>query len=316
MKKRFLLITVLLLLALSSSVHAQADYHRIVVLGDPHLPFSTERHTDPAKQDRVVAAKVKVRDDINGWNDVSLVAVVGDLVAETGLIQEYDTVQTYFAYLSKPLAPVTGNHDFAYTDQRSATGKFPRGDAPSRQLKFQRFRDTFGLPELSYTKTLGNYFLIFLSAEMNTSTYLLQYSQEQLQWLRGELEKHKHQPTLIFTHPPLKDTLPRYNRYANTPGFFAQPYEAVHQLLTDYPQVLIWVSGHTHTPPTNPDFASQMNWYDDRVLNLHNTDMDRETIWTHSIYLYADQIVIKTFNHRTEEWVNEFERVLPVSRSF
>ena len=81
MKKRFLLITVLLLLALSSSVHAQADYHRIVVLGDPHLPFSTERHTDPAKQDRVVAAKVKVRDDINGWNDVSLVAVVGDLVA-------------------------------------------------------------------------------------------------------------------------------------------------------------------------------------------------------------------------------------------
>ena len=57
-----------------------------------------------------------------------------------------------------------------------------------------------------------------------------------------------------------------------------------------------------------------MNWYDDRVLNLHNTDMDRETIWTNSIYLYADQIVIKTFNHRTGEWLENMERVVTISR--
>jgi 3',5'-cyclic-AMP phosphodiesterase len=313
LKQRSMLLTALFLFFLLSSVHAQNAYQRIVVLGDPHLPFSTERYTDPAIQDRIVAAKIKVRDDINGWDDVSLVAVVGDLVAETGIIQEYETAQTYFAHLSKPLALVDGNHDFAYTDKRGPTGNFPRGDAASRRLKFQRFRDTFGMSALSYTKTLGNYFLVFLSAEMETSTYLLQYSPEQLQWLHDELQKHNNQPTLIFTHPPLKDTLSHYNKNANTPGFYAQPSEALHQLLADNPQVLLWVSGHTHTPATHPDFASKINWYDDRVLNLHNMDMDKETIYTNSIYLYDGQIVIKTFNHQSGQWADELERVLPVS---
>ncbi len=312
MRKRLGLFFAVLIFMASLAV-AEPRPLRIVVLGDPHLPFSTERFTDPAKQDRVLAAKIKVRDDINGWDDVTLVAVVGDIVAETGTVPEYETAKNYFSHLSKPFAPVTGNHDFAYKELRGPTGIFLRGDAASRRSNLQRFRDAFGLRELSYTRTMGQYLLVFLSAEMDASTYLLQYSPDQLLWLRAQLEKHKHQPTLIFTHPPLKDTLSRYNKYANTPGFYAQPHEDVHQLLADYPQVLLWVSGHTHTPPTNADFASEINWYDGRVLNLHNTDMDRETIWTRSLYLYPDRVVIRTFNHRNGEWMQELERVLPLS---
>ena len=285
--------------------HAQSDYQRIVVLGDPHLPFSTERTSDPDKQTQIVAAKIKVRDDSNGWDDVALVAVVGDIVAETGIPREYDTAKLYFSHLNKPLALVNGNHDFAYTDIRGPNGNFPRGDAASRRLKLQRFRDTFQMPALSYTKTLGNYLLIFLSAEMETSRYLLQYSPEQLRWLRDQL---------IFTHPPLKDTLSHYNKHANTPGFYAQPHEEVQQLLSDFPQIRLWVSGHTHTPATNPDFASPINWHNERVLNLHNADMDRETIWTNSIFLHDNEIVIKTFNHRTGEWMENLERVVTISR--
>ena len=312
LKQKILFLFLLVLLVCLPTVHAQSDYQRIVVLGDPHLPFSTERHLDPDRQNRVVAAKIKVRDDINAWNDVALVAVVGDLVAETGIEPEYETARLYFAHLNKPIALVDGNHDFAYTDNRGPTGNFPRGDAASRRLKLQRFRDTFRMPSLSYVKTLGNYLLIFISAEMESSRYLLQYSPEQLQWLRTQLERHPGQPTLIFTHPPLKDTLSRYNKYANTPGFYAQPHEEIDQLLADYPQIRLWVSGHTHTPATNPDFAAPINWYNKRILNLHNADMDRETIWTNSIFLYNDQIVIKTFNHKTGEWLADLERAVPV----
>ena len=313
LKEKILAALLFVLLLPLPFAHAQSDYQRIVVLGDPHLPFSTERTSDPDKQNRIVAAKIKVRDDINGWDDVALVTVVGDLVAETGIAQEYETAKLYFAHLNKPIALVDGNHDFAYTDNRGPTGNFPRGDAASRRLKLQRFRDTFRMPALSYTKTLGNYLLIFLSAEMETSRYLLQYSPEQLRWVRSQLERHPGQPTLIFTHPPLKDTLSRYNKYANTPGFYAQPYEDVEQLLSDYPQIRLWVSGHTHTPATNPDFASPINWHNERVLNLHNADMDRETIWTNSIFLHDNEIVIKTFNHRTGEWLENLERVVTIS---
>ena len=314
LKQKILFLALLVLLVCLPTVHAQSDYQRIVVLGDPHLPFSTERYNDPEKQNRVVAAKIKVRDNINSWDDVALVAVVGDIVAETGIASEYDTAKIYFTHLNKPVALVDGNHDFAYTDNRGPTGNFPRGDAASRRLKLQRFRDTFRLPALSYTKTLGNYLLIFLSAEMETSRYLLQYSPQQIRWLRDQLERHPGQPTLIFTHPPLKDTLSRYNKNVNTPGFYAQPHEEVQQLLSDYPQIRLWVSGHTHTPATNPDFASPINWYNERVLNLHNADMDRETIWTNSIFLHDNEIVIKTFNHRTGEWLEKLERVVTISR--
>ena len=163
LKQKILFLALLVLLVCLPTVHAQSDYQRIVVLGDPHLPFSTERTSDPDKQNRVVAAKIKVRDDINSWDDVALVAVVGDIVAETGNASEYDTAKIFFAHLNKPVALVDGNHDFAYTDNRGPTGNFPRGDAASRRLKLQRFRDTFRLPALSYTKTLGNYLLIFLA---------------------------------------------------------------------------------------------------------------------------------------------------------
>lgn len=304
---------VLFLILIASLARVEPQYFRIVVLGDPHLPYSTERFTDPVKEDQAIAAKIKVRDDINGWDDVSLVAVVGDLVAETGTEEEYKIVRSYFEYLSKPLAPVTGNHDFRYEDHRNAAGRLIRGDAESRRLKMQRFRDTFGLASLSYTKEKGPYLLVFLSAEMESdSSYLLQYSGKQLQWLRGELEKHKEKPTLIFTHSPLKDTLTAYNGYANSPNFYAQPHEELRQLLAHFPQVFLWVSGHTHTPPTNANYNAEINLYDGRIWNIHNADMDRETIWSNSLYLYTDRVVIRTFNHRKGQWMDELERVLPV----
>ena len=312
MWKRTLLL-VLCLLCLVSVAGAEPPYHRIVVLADPHLPYSTERHTDPQKQDQVLAAKVKVRDDLNAWRDVALVAVVGDLTAETGTKEEYQTAKTYFDGLSQPLAPVNGNHDFRYADERNPAGKLVRGDSKNRLLKLQRFRDAFGLASLSYTRQLGAYLLVFLSNEMEEdSPLLLQFSGKQLQWLRSTLENHRNRPTLVFTHSPLRDTLTNYNRYANTPNFYAQPAAELQEILAENPQVFLWVSGHTHTPPTNPDFHSDINWYAGHVLNLHVPDMDRETIWSRSLYLYPDHVVVKTFNHRTGGWLNELELSVPL----
>lgn len=290
-----------------SRIHAEA-YHRIVILGDPHIPFSSERFKDPLRQDRILAAKIKVRDDINGWQDVDLVAIVGDLCAETGSVEEYAAVQKYFRHFQAAIAPVTGNHDFGYADRRNMDGKLVRGTAEVKRDKLERFKQVFGLHQLSYTKKLGPYLLIFLSAEMTNSQFLLQYSPQQLEWLKSQLAQNAEKPTLIFTHPPLRDTLTSYNRNANTPHFYSQPHEDLRKLLQESPQVLLWVSGHTHTPPTNENFHSDINQFSQQGWNIHNTDMDRETIWTRSLYLYPNRIVIKTFNHKTEKWLDELEK--------
>lgn len=311
----FLLICFLSLSFFQSTVFATADYYRIAILGDPHLPFSTERFNDPVKQEKVFATKLKVRNDINSWDDVALVAVVGDIVAESGSTLEYDSAKQYFADFSAPIMPVTGNHDFVYADRQTSSGKLIRGDSSSRGLKLERFREAFGLKHLSYTKELGPYLLVFLSLESDNPAFLLaQYSPEQLQWLREQLQKQPDKPTLIFSHPPLKDTLLPYNKSANTPSFYAQPHHEIHQLLADYPQIFLWVSGHTHTPPNNVNFHSENNLFDGRVWNIHNTDMDRETIWTRSLYLYPDKVVVRTFNHRTGQWLDDVERIITRSR--
>jgi len=76
------------------------------------------------------------------------------------------------------------------------------------------------------------------------------------------------------------------------------------------PQVFLWVSGHTHTSPKEESFASAINVYKKRIANIHNTDMNREKIWTNSLFLYPDKVDVKTYNHKSKKWESEFERTI------
>ena len=63
-------------------------YYRVVVLGDPHLPVRILHHPHKADQEKILAAKNAVIDDINSWPDVDAVAVVGDLVEQRAVPKE------------------------------------------------------------------------------------------------------------------------------------------------------------------------------------------------------------------------------------
>jgi len=78
----------------------------------------------------------------------------------------------------------------------------------------------------------------------------------------------------------------------------------------EYPQVFMWVSGHTHTSPKEESYSSNINIYAKRITNIHNSDMDRETIWTNSLLLYPDKVIVKTFSHRKKSWLKEIERTV------
>lgn len=284
------------------------DYYRIVVLADPHYPFKPTVSNNPAKRQKRVTAKLKAIEDINAWNDVDLVVIVGDIVAVSGTTAEYAQAKEFVSKINKPLAIIAGNHEYMYSDHQNAKGRYPWGTAELRQEKLTRFRETFGLTNHYYSRMLGKYHLLFLSPDAVNGRYLTEISDHQIKWLDSQLQENSKSPVLIFFHAPLENTLLQYNQKVNKPNFVAQPATKLRAIITENPQIKAWVSGHTHTPPTNPSFKHSVNIFQGGVLNIHNSDMERQTIWTNSLYLYEDRIVIKTFNHKIGEWLSEMER--------
>ena len=47
-------------------------------------------------------------------------------------------------------------------------------------------------------------------------------------------------------------------------------------------------------------------------IGLLYIDMDRTTVWTNSLYLYSDKIVVKTFDHGRKIWMEDLERTFIV----
>lgn len=286
-------------------------YQRILILSDAHLPFVPRENPNPAKEQRIMAAKQSIIADINAWDDVGRIVATGDLLGSYGTEAEYAAARAFFGKLNKPVFAIAGNHDYIYIG-RDPEFRFIRGDAAERKAKLERFKQAFNQQQLYYTEESGRYLLVFLSTDSLDSKVLCQFSSPQMSWLADVLAKNKNRPTIVFAHAPLAGTLTNYNLYINKPSFIAQPETEIRDLLRQNSQVFMWVSGHTHTPATNKDFDSPINLYDGRVHDIQNPDLDREVIWTNSLYLYPDKVVIKTFRHSDKTWLDSLERTIEV----
>ncbi len=220
--------------------------------------------------------------------------------------------QVFFslAGIKKPVAVIPGNRDFIYRDEPSANGKLQRATAKEREMKLERFKNSYGLENLYYSKKVGDYLLVFLAPDKTDSQYLCELSEKQLKWLKKTLAENTTTPTLLFFHAPLAGTLADYNKDVNTANFIAQPKEKIDEIIEGNPQIVLWVAGHTHTPATNSSFAAPLNLYQNRVWNIHNADLDRKTIWTNSLYLYPEQVVVKTYNHKTGQFIDADQRII------
>lgn len=281
---------------------------RVVAISDIHY----EKGVTPQAQ-REMQRKLAVARDISAWEDVALVAVTGDIVARNGTPEEYGEAWEFLEAIAKPRAVVAGNHEYLYADP-SGSGRFRRATAGQQREKLERFKKFFDQPQLYYTKTLNGYLLVFLSTDAAGGRFTTEISPEGLGWLEKELAANRALPTLLFFHAPLKGTLENYDPKINGDQRIAQPVEAIRAILAANPQVLLWVSGHTHTPATNPSYKSDVNLYEGRVVNIHNADFKRGTIWTNSIFLCPEEIVVKTWDHEARAWMPGLDRVIPVGR--
>ena len=294
--------------------HGDREYYRIVVLSDPHLPVKLKKHKNAATRKIIREQKLKVIQDINGWSDVDEITVTGDIAAQFGVESEYAYAKKYFSGFASPLHILAGNHDYIYEDEPSENGKNVWADAAGRQRKLDRFKEIWQMPSLSYVKEAGGCRLFYLSPE-SLEKYSVALSQQQLAWLRQELAKAPQKPAIVFFHAPLAGTLADYNKSVNHPNAIAQPEAAIDQLLRDNPQVFLWVSGHTHTPATEPSYADEkINLYAGRVMDIHTSTLDRTMVWSNSLYLYPDRVEVKTFNHTEGRWEDKLDRQIRLPR--
>ncbi len=310
--------TVMLLIVLMSIMPVWATkvmddtYHHILVISDIHYPTKSRNTFDEATKTRIISNKTKVMIELNRWEDVELVAYLGDFVADGGAPEEYKGVQTLMGLLQKPYVAVAGNHEWSYVDKRNEKGKLALAGPEMRKAKYDTFNSIMGIKDAAYrTKTIGNYFLVFLSPDLYGTKHLVEINDTQIQWFKEQLESHKDMPTIVFFHAPLLGTLMNYEEDINVPKKVAQPVGPISEILAENPQVFMWVSGHTHTSPETASFAHPINLYQGRVVNIHNPSWEQEPIWTNSIFLFPDKVLVRTFNHEEGEWEEEYDRIFP-----
>jgi 3',5'-cyclic-AMP phosphodiesterase len=305
---------------------AEKGYSHIAVLSDLHLPG------------RILQQKEKAIDTLNTWSDLDMIVVLGDICEDHGSVEEYAFAKRFLGKLKKPFFPIVGNHEYIYYDinpfnpkEKIAKGKHVvAASGTARRTKLERFKETFALPEIYYTKRVDPYLLVFLSIDHLYVSYRTALSDTQLDWLRAELGKNRGIPTIIFFHGPLEGTIGGENLVDNDPvNYMVQPYREIRKILVENPQVFLWVSGHAHIAPTNANFSHPINLYERRVMNIHNPDMNgssylsekdqkgkkHEDIWTNSLFLYPDRVVVKTYDHEKMAWMESLTREIKAPRT-
>lgn len=284
-------------------------YHRIVVLSDTHLPSDN----DQAKQLAIAT--------INSWVDVDRVAVLGDVVATCGTPDQFAYAKTFLGKVSKPLRMIGGNHDYIYPDgypRNPQTGRSLKEESPqARLVKLDRQKATWELPQLYYSERLGPYLQVYLTCDGLYTNNYTEMSFRQLQWFADELARNPTVPTIVFFHGPLKGTYSANRINPRTPDSgFAEPAGVIRAILEENPQVFLWVAGHLHIPTEAEDFAADMNLYAGRIWNIHNPSLTRPSnghaIWTNSLFLYPDRVEVRTYDHKANVWLTQFDRTIAI----
>lgn len=295
-------------LKLLASGSRKSDYYHIVLLSDMHLPWKTNKHPTHEEQQEVWASKQAMLTNINSWGDVDEAAVLGDQAARYGIEEEFSCVDNFLNSLCFPHYSIAGNHDYVYRDTPDAKGNLQMGTHEEKWAKLMAFTKRYSLPYVYYGRSVGKYRLLYLAPDA-CGELKIELSAKQLEWLKGEIAAHQQGPIIFFCHAPLMGTLRTYKKKINTPQTTAQPADQLQEILSHCPPGSLWVSGHTHTPPKNDSFADDsVNRFNENLVNIHNPCIDKKHVYTNSLFLYDDKVVVRTYDHRDDEWVTKLDR--------
>ncbi|HZG71436.1 MAG TPA: metallophosphoesterase, partial [Chondromyces sp.] len=233
---------------------------------------------------------------------------LGDLT-DRGAKEEYEQFFNIYNKMKQPQATslfAIGNHEYR--------------DGLSISKTQERFLQMTGMEALYFHKKIKGYDFIVLGPESGlTKGY---YSQKQIDWLSGELEKAAQQnpnkPIFVFLHHPMKNTV-----YGSkwTSG------EEIYQAMKKFPQVVAF-SGHTHYPLEDPrsihqkDFTSIATssvsylWPGPGYLQGELTPENQLLSQGLIVEVFKDRIVINKRDFHKNDWTNApWEVVYPINKN-
>lgn len=293
----------------TSANNKTANPYHILLISDLHLPWRSKKFPEHKEGEKIFAQKEEMLKHVKSWGNVNEAALLGDFPARYGNEEEFLSVDKFVDEINKitPSYIAIGNHDYAYRGKTK--GKLEHGTLEEKLAKLNMFKERYKMPSLYYARNVGDYRLVYLAPDA-CGKYLLELSSTQLEWLKKEIADHQHAPMIFFFHAPLMGTLKKYHKNINTPSTTAQPEDALAEILKNAPKGSLWVSGHTHTSANNESFANDdINRFNESIVNIHNPTIDGKNLWTNSLFLYEDRIIVRTFDHKKNVWLNILDRV-------
>ena len=251
----------------------------LVVMGDPSLSPEGNPEVDEAI------------DDINCLHP-DVVMVLGDL----------GNVRQGFDYASKTLRafkgvvlPAIGNHDLQVKS------------CETDEENIKLFVEAFGLRNHYYSCEYGGILFITLSSERHRAhrwqpdeVFL---SDRQLDWFQHTLEANPKTPTIVQCHAPIFGTqipvIPEVHVHATNPYTNHNHHpERILKLIGQYPQIILWFSGHSHLGQDYPNSICYHSGVYFVHVGVHGSRSTRDgSRHSRVLEIEPDRILIRTFDH-------------------
>lgn len=251
----------------------------------------------------------------------------GDLI-ETCALENYTTVTTALAerLAGIPFYPGIGNHEYFGPD-----GEDPMRMAETFSLVWQK--------PVRYAWTVNGVTCIMLDYPnphtLEDPTYVY-VSSETLSFLDETLTQNTGNPTIIFLHCPLRNTVLErdvavHSDFSSQEKFFSpENSQEVRAVLARHHNAFLYFSGHTHSGWEAPQlvvteqlgghpmtFVNLMSpWYTGTKTGLRLSEENTKAVYipdspnvipTFAVRIYPDKAVIRVREHLSRRWLKEWD---------
>ncbi len=253
------------------------------VVSDIHVETN---HPEPYDHLKNVLEGIKAADYLDA------VVYTGDNVMNGQIAENF-----FFYSAIKAVMPaknnfvITGNHDLG-------NGEGDYNTFRNRFISSNKLILGNDIDELYYYRVVNGCYMIFLSSEdLCVGDYVI--SDKQMEWLIGVLDEAKeaNAPILVFNHHPIYLIRDR-------------DYRELAWLLQKYDN-LLYLHGHYHNKLSANSFY---DWHNVDCINVPRATehADYEAGQGLIVEVYEDELVVRSRNFITGEWLDEFEHRYPI----
>lgn len=248
--------------------------------------------------------------------------LAGDLT-DGGQVHEYEKLRESFS----PYTPAgeiimaEGNHD-TWTDEDDEYGP-----AKENFLKYTEEISGRVLENAYYATEVNGYpFIVLASEDTHTSAFI---SEEQLKWLRAEMDKaaEKELPIFVISHWPIAESHGLPETWGDDEpelldGSFGDQNYEVEAILKDYENVFL-ISGHVHNGFVNDrqkDIYGYASVESDGSFHSINLPSFMYVNFRgrlgngcgYSIEVYEDEVLIRARSFTAGVWYTDYDVTIPV----